>query len=177
MKSDEPKFKAGDRVVSYGVLDRFVIPDMEGIVSSIETSDAGVIRYEIRINGSDECYTEVHDNLKLIERFDQRKRVTMQLQKRPTSHTSIRFLLTHTDKRDLDELVQGLSASSRTKIDVAKLLRALCDVVLGCSEELMENIQDVELPCRPSNNDRKEMREFDRALAALIKRSIVEGGD
>ena len=82
--------------------------------------------------------------------------------------TDIRYRTAIDEKIDLQELAMRFSARAKTKVELAKLLRPLGQLLLLNEVQLMESLDSHGLPKRPRNEDKASAADFDHRIGQIV---------
>jgi len=97
-------------------------------------------------------------DLDYVERRDREKRV----------------LLTASEERDVERLVERMAGELGTRIKLSHVLRACYLMLMHAEDELLDRARKAPRLSRPGNGNAPEIAEFERAIAAILSGAFRE---
>ena len=96
----------------------------------------------------------------LVEKFDQEKRI----------------LLTKRESQSFDRLSANLARTLNTSVKVSHIFRAAISLITNSETQLIHRAEELGSLTRPSNGDAQAMQKFEKDLANLIAKAIMDSG-
>lgn len=78
-----------------------------------------------------------------------------------------RFLLTSSEEREIERLVDRVAGELNTPVKLSHMLRAAITVLLHAQEDIIERTRKVKL-LRPGNGNAHEIAEFEKNIAQIL---------
>jgi len=85
-----------------------------------------------------------------------------------------RVLLTQTEERELDRLVERMASELGTRIKLSHVLRACYLVLMHAEDEILERARRAPAISRPGNGNAPELIAFEREVATLLAAAFRE---